>query len=151
MSAYADTSFLLSYFGQDAKTLLAHEYVSGWTEPPRIAWTPFGEFRNAARALVFSGKLDLAGLAAIEARVREDLRGDILTRRTLPAVSHYRTAETISAAHTIRLGVRTLDLLHIAAAQTLEARKFLSFDLRQREFAVRCGLHVLPERAATTP
>jgi hypothetical protein len=47
--------------------------------------------------------------------------------------------------------VRTLDLLHIAAAQTLEARKFLSFDLRQREFAVRCGLHVLPERAATTP
>ena len=153
MSAYADTSFLLSCFGQDAKTLLAHEYASGWTEPPRIAWTPFGEleFRNVARALVFSGKLDLAGLAAIEARVREDLRGDILTRRTLPAVSHYRTAETISAAHTIRLGVRTLDLLHIAAAQTLEARKFLSFDLRQREFAVRCGPHVLPERAATTP
>jgi predicted nucleic acid-binding protein len=146
VSAYADTSFLLSYFGQDAKTPLAHNYAAGWTEPPRIAWTAFGEleFRNAARGFVFSGKLDLAGLAAIEARVREDLRGDILTRRTLSADSHYRTAETISATHTIRLGVRTLDLLHVAAAQTLEAREFLSFDGRQREFALRCGLQVLP-------
>ena len=146
MRTYADTSFLLSYFGQDAKTPLAHKYAAGWTQPPRIAWTLFGEleFNNAARALVFVGKLDAGRLGAMQARVREDLRGGILTRKGLPADLHYRTAESISAAHTARLGGRTLDLLHIAAAQTLGAREFLSFDGRQCELATLCGLRIGP-------
>lgn len=146
MSIYADTSFLLSYFGQDVKTPLAHNYAGGWTQPPRIAWTLFGEleFNNAARALVFVGKLDSTKLGAMLARVREDLRGGILTRKSLTAELHYRTAETISTAHTARLGGRTLDLLHIAAAQTLGAQEFLSFDGRQRALAIQCGLRVAP-------
>ena len=76
MNAYADTSFLLSYFGQDSNTLAAHRHASAWTQPPRLAWTPFGEleFNNAARALIFAGKLDVERLQAIQLRVREDMR-----------------------------------------------------------------------------
>ena len=146
MSAYADTSFLLSYFGQDVKTLVAHGYAGRWTQPPRIAWTPFGEleFNNAARALISAGKLDQTRLNAMRVRVREDLRGGVLAARELPASRHYETAEAISEAYTARLGARTLDLLHVAAARVLGAREFLSFDVRQRELAARCGLLVAP-------
>ena len=145
MSVYADTSFLLSYFGQDAKTLSAHALASTWTSPPRIAWTPFGEleFNNAARALIFSGKLAEQVWRAMRLRVIEDLGNGVLSAQSLP--DHlYATAEIISATHTARRGTRTLDVLHVAAANALGARTFLSFDLRQRLLAEHCGLHVLP-------
>ena len=146
MSAYADTSFLLSYFGQDSNTLAAHRYASAWTQPPRLAWTPFGEleFSNAARALIFVGKLDADRLRAMQLRVREDLRGEVLTIKALPAERHYEMAESISLTHTARVGARTLDVLHIAAARVLGARELLSFDLRQRQLAALCGLRVQP-------
>ena len=149
MSVYADTSFLLSYFGQDSNTLPAHRYAAAWIQPPRIAWTPFGqlEFNNAARALIFSGKLDLTRWHAIQLRVKEDLRNGILTARALPVYRHYEAAENISSAHTVRNGARTLDVLHVAAASVLGAKEFLSFDLRQRQLAAHCGLKILPSNA----
>jgi len=146
VSAYADTSFLVSYFGQDAKTLAAHAYAGAWVRPPRIAWTVFGEleFNNAVRSLVFSGQFTPGILPTLHARVSEDLRGGILATRALPADRHYEMAETISAQHTARVAVRTLDLLHVAAARVLGARDFLTFDSRQSQLATLCGLRVLP-------
>lgn len=145
MSVYADTSFLLSYFGQDAKTLPAHAFAATWTSPPRLAWTPFGEleFNNAGRALIFSGKLTEPAWRAMRLRVVEDLGNGVLSAQPVPAAL-YTTAESISAANTIRRGARTLDVLHVAAAIAFGARAFLSFDLRQRLLAEHCGLRVLP-------
>lgn len=51
-------------------------------------------------------------------------------------------AEEISAKHTSSLGVRTLDLMHVAAATSIEAGTFLSFDERQIKLARLCGLRV---------
>ena len=148
MSVYADTSFLLSYFGQDAKTLSAHAHASAWTTPPRIDWTPFGEleFNNAARALIFSGKLRESVWRAMRVRVVEDLGNGVLSAQALPD-SFYATTEAISAAHTAKRGTRTLDVLHVAAATALGARTFLSFDSRQRLLAEHCDLRVLPATA----
>lgn len=145
MSVYADTSFLLSYFGQDANTLSAHAHASAWTGPPHIAWTPFGEreFNNAARALIFSGKLHDSVWRAMRLRVVEDLGNGVLSALALPE-NFYAAAEAISAAHTAKRGTRTLDVLHVAAATALGARTFLSFDFRQRLLAEHCGLRVLP-------
>jgi hypothetical protein len=42
------------------------------------------------------------------------------------------------------LGVRSLDILHVAIAMSLGARTFLSFDDRQRALATRAGLTVVP-------
>ena len=144
MSAYADTSFLLSYFGQDSNTLAAHRNAGAWTQVPRLAWTTFGEleFCNAARTLIFAGKLDAERLRVIQPRVREDLRGEVLAIKALPADRHYEMAESISAIHTARVGARTLDVLHIAAARVLGARDLLSFDIRQRQLAMLCGLRL---------
>lgn len=42
------------------------------------------------------------------------------------------------------LGLRTLDILHVAAALELEADTLASFDIRQRKLAVSVGLKLLP-------
>lgn len=52
----------------------------------------------------------------------------------------YATAAELALAHTHSHGVRTLDLLHLAAALELKAEVFLSFDRRQRALAKAVGL-----------
>jgi predicted nucleic acid-binding protein len=53
----------------------------------------------------------------------------------------YETAENLSETDTAKLGVRTLDLLHVAAALNLSATAFLSFDARQFALAMAAGLN----------
>lgn len=56
----------------------------------------------------------------------------------------WQTAQTISSRHAAKLGVRTLDLLHVAAVLNLKPDAFYSFDERQRRLAKAEGLDVLP-------
>jgi predicted nucleic acid-binding protein len=48
----------------------------------------------------------------------------------------------ISARRTVKLGTRTLDLLHIASAVFLQSEKFYTFDKKQAELARSEGLVV---------
>ena len=54
----------------------------------------------------------------------------------------WQEAEALSCAHTMTLGVRTLDLLHVAAARVLGATHFCTFDTRQHALAKAAGMHV---------
>ncbi len=62
---------------------------------------------------------------------------DALWRRTLDL------AADLSARHTARLGTRTLDVLHVATAMTLETTHFVSYDARQTALAKVVRLRVL--------
>lgn len=66
---------------------------------------------------------------------------DVLWRATV------RRAADISRTHTARLGVRTLDVLHVAAALELGLRTLVTFDERQMRLAAVVGLR--PVRPGT--
>ena len=51
-------------------------------------------------------------------------------------------AEALGRRHTEALGARGLDILHVAAALALKARRFVTHDERQRELARLAGLEV---------
>lgn len=53
-------------------------------------------------------------------------------------------AERISSAHTAPSGYRAMDLLHVASAQHLSVKRFLTFDLRQRALALALGFETAP-------
>jgi len=55
-----------------------------------------------------------------------------------------REAEDLGAIHTAKLGVRSIDLLHIGLALTLKATEFLTYDTRQASLAKAAGLKVKP-------
>jgi hypothetical protein len=80
-----------------------------------------------------------AAIADFDADVREGRLAvlDVLWRRTLDL------AAELSTEHTAALGTRTLDVLHVATAVTLEARRFVSYDDRQAALAKAVGLRVL--------
>jgi hypothetical protein len=84
-------------------------------------------------------RLARAAIADFDADVREGRLTvlDVLWRRTLDL------AAELSTLHTAALGTRTLDVLHVATAVTLEARRFVSYDDRQAALAKAVGLRVL--------
>jgi predicted nucleic acid-binding protein len=51
-------------------------------------------------------------------------------------------AERLSASHSEKLGTRSLDVLHVAAAVVLGAKEFHTFDTRQAKLAKAAGLKV---------
>jgi predicted nucleic acid-binding protein len=104
--------------------------------------TRFGraEIVNSVQLAVFRGDLDdrlaHAATADFETDVREGrlVILDVLWRRTLDL------AAELSMRYTETLGTRTLDVLHVASALTLEARRFVSYDERQAGLARAVGL-----------
>ena len=107
--------------------------------------TRFGraEFVNSVQLAVHRKEIDerlaAAAIADFDADVCEGRLAivDVLWRRTLDL------AAELSTQHTAALGTRTLDVLHVATAVTLEARRFVSYDDRQATMAKAVGLRVL--------
>ena len=101
------------------------------------------EIRNGLRLKIFRGEVTAKSVAASLQLLDEDLRAGILVRPELNWLDVFRRAETISKEHSSKLGVRSLDLLHIASALILQADAFLTFDDRQLVAAKRAGLQIM--------
>jgi len=71
----------------------------------------------------------------------EDLRCGNFLSSALPE-SAFQRARTLSIQSTVRLGLRTADLLHVAAALEFGAAALFTFDLRQRKLCSEVGLTV---------
>jgi predicted nucleic acid-binding protein len=139
--AYADTSFLFSLYLRDANTAAATAYVA--KHEPELILTPWQrcELRNAIRLAVARGNTTPELARQALADIADDTAAGDLVETTLVWPDLYQTAENLSEAHTSNLGVRTLDLLHVAAALNLGAHTFLSFDVRQFALAMAAGLN----------
>jgi predicted nucleic acid-binding protein len=144
MNHYADSSFLVSCYLLDANTPLAKAYLSGTSVP--LAWTALHalEVRNAFELGVFRGLLTAADVAAAWANLESDLRSARLVRATVKWPAAFRRAARMSERHSATAGTRSLDILHVAAAKSMRAVEFISFDGRQRALASATGLIVVP-------
>ena len=56
----------------------------------------------------------------------------------------FEKAGQLSNRHALEIGVRYLDTLHIASALLMNAKRFLTFDVRQAKLAKAVGLEVKP-------
>jgi predicted nucleic acid-binding protein len=144
VSVYADTSFLFSLVVSDRNTPAVAAYVRAHRRPLLITPLQRCELGNAIRLAVFRQHIDQAACNAALAQI-ENLFAD---GKFLPAPLVWTDviAETdrLGALHTAALGVRTLDLMHVAAAVSLAVKGFLTFDTRQHAFAKAAGLRVGP-------
>ena len=138
---YADSSFLVSRYILDASTGTAKAYLSETKES--IAWTPLHalEVRNALELGIFRGLIAPADMTAAWQNLQSDLKNNRLVRSQLVWPTAFRAAATLSRHHSARIGTRSLDILHIAAAKSLQLTRFVFFDQRQRRVAALVGLH----------
>lgn len=140
----ADTSFLFSFYGSDVNTPAAQDIVRARAAPLQVHVLNTFEFENAVRLRFFQGKLTFTERDRILIGYREDLRAGRLIAVSLNLPAVFDEAARISAAHTETAGHRAYDILHVAAALSVGATAFWSFDGRQRMLAQAAGLQVGP-------
>jgi predicted nucleic acid-binding protein len=100
--------------------------------------------RNAFELGVFRGLISRADVAAAWANLQNDLRKGRLVKVSIRWPPAFRQAARLSERHAATTGTRSLDILHVAAAKSVRALEFISFDGRQRTLATAAGLKVAP-------
>ena len=138
---YADTSFLFSLVLHDANTAAAIAYLKGHAASLALTSWQRCELQNAVRLAVWRGNCDAPAAKRALARITADLAIGNFTATPLVWPDVITIADELSENHTAALGVRSLDLLHVAAAVSLSAKTFLTCDGRQLALARAAGLH----------
>ena len=141
MSAYADTSFLVSLYVLDANSTAASARMEKSKLP--VLLTPFVELElgNALSLRVFRKELSSGRAKAARSLFTTDVENGVFAVRPLPATLFDR-AKRLTRTRTPHLGSRTLDVLHVAAALLLQADTFFTFDRNQARLAKAEGLLV---------
>lgn len=144
LASYADSSFLVSLHTNDTNAEAARRFMA--RHPEELPFTPLHrmEVWNGIRLMVFRAELSQAERTAVLRQIEEDLADGVLVHIPLPWTDALRKVEQLSADHAERIGSRSADTLHVAVALLAGARRFLSFDKRQRELAKAAGLEVKP-------
>lgn len=144
MHHYADSSFLVSCYVVDANTARAQSWLSHTGAPLPFTALHALEVRNAFKLGVFRSLFTAADAAVTWRNVENDLHSTRLVKTTVKWPVVFRVAARLAEHHSIAIGTRSLDLLHIATAKVVRAVEFVSFDTRQRAVAAAVGLSVAP-------
>jgi predicted nucleic acid-binding protein len=134
LKIYADTSFLVSLYSPDANSAAAARTMQA-SSGDRLV-TTFGELEvvNAMGLRVFRKEVSVAQAQSSLTDFEKDMRGGVFQLRAIPEPVFER-ARQISRQTTAKLGTRTADLLHVAAALELGVDYLYSFDQQQRKLA----------------
>jgi predicted nucleic acid-binding protein len=139
LTIYVDTSFLMSLYSPDVNSTTAAHTMQ--TSQGEHLVTAFGELElvNAMHLRVFRRELSAAQVKSALSEFANDLQNGVFRLRPLPELVFDRARE-LSRKTTARLGTRTADLLHVAAAMEVKADWLYSFDRQQRKLGQTLGL-----------
>jgi predicted nucleic acid-binding protein len=140
LNVYIDSSFFVSIYLPDSHTSAA---LGRLARHPRVWLTPFHETElvHAVLQHVFRGRISSAHADRAIRDFRLDRDAGLWLVTGLPETT-FGTAIGLAHTHVARLGTRTLDSLHVAAALELKAEWFWTFDERQAKLAKAAGLKV---------
>lgn len=97
------------------------------------------EMAHAIHRHVFRGRLAADDARSLWNQFEQDCEQGVWIEVALPETMWERSID-LARRHGPRLGVRTLDSLHVACALELKARQFWTFDERQAKLAEAEGL-----------
>ncbi len=143
MKTYLDSSAMVKLYVPEAHSAVVSTFAQSLPHPIACSHLHDLEIRNGLRLKLFRGE---SAADAVDGSLRlldEDLRSGVLVRPDLNWLDVFRLAETLSKRLSSAMGVRSLDLLHIASALLLQAESFLTFDNRQRAAARKAGLKIV--------
>ncbi len=134
MKIYADSSFLVSLYSADSNWAAASSTMEASSGECFV--TTLGEIEviNAFGLRVFRKEVSAVQAQESVTDFEKDLRDGSLQLREL-SDSIFERARQLSRQTTAKLGTRTADLLHVAAALELGADYFYSFERQQRKLA----------------
>jgi predicted nucleic acid-binding protein len=139
LTIYADTSFFVSLYLPDRHSTEAQLRIA---ERPRLWLTPLhrAEWAHALSQHVFQQKISAREYQQVYKNFEHDRKMGLWVEAGLPEMA-FETCIKLAQVYAPRLGVRTLDSLHVACAIELKADHFWTFDNRQAKLAQAEGLN----------
>jgi len=138
LTIYADTSFFVSLYLTDRHTTEVERRLrsrpSLWMTPLHVA-----EWTHALEQHAFRNAISRSEADRLLQRFQEHRAQNLWRQAPLPDRA-FEVCEQLALRHAGRLGVRTLDTLHVASALELKAERFWTFDARQARLALAAGL-----------
>jgi predicted nucleic acid-binding protein len=134
LKIYADPSFLVSLYIPDANSAAALRTMRASSGDRFVTALCELEVVNAFALRVFRKQASPAEGDAALTNFEKDLHEGLFQLRGLPE-RVFERAKQLSQQTTAKLGTRTADLLHVAAALELGADFLYSFDQQQRKLA----------------
>ena len=141
MKIYLDTSFLVSLYSPDINSGTAARLMHASKGDRLITMLGELEVVNALGLRVFRKEVLAAQAQSSFNDFDKDMRNGVLQLRPL-SEQVFDRARQLSRQTTARLGTRTADLLHVAAALDLGVEALYSFDKQQRKLARAVRLRV---------
>jgi predicted nucleic acid-binding protein len=142
MVAYADSSFLVSLYIEDSNTASAQSYLARNQHTLFLTNFSKSESEHAIRTLAFRKRITVGEMTQGLLHLERDLERGNYQMSAVEEGSLFHKATQLSNRHALEFGVRYLDMLHVASALLVNARRFQTFDLRQRKLAQAAGLDV---------
>ena len=138
MSIYADTSFFVSLYLPDRHSAVTEQRMAA---KPKIWFTPLhvAEWSHAVAQHVFRKEILLHEARQAHDELERDRGNGLWLDVDLPE-EVWKTCADLARKHGFKLGMRTLDSLHVASAVEFGAEAFWTFDERQAKLAAAVGL-----------
>lgn len=140
MTIYADTSFFVSLYVKDTHSTTADQMLRGGERPP-ITPLHAAEWTHAIAQHVFRRQMTVAEADRLHREFDDDCAARIWQTISVPETAIEICAD-LGRRLGPKLGVRTLDSLHVACAIELNTKRFWTFDDRQKKLAKAAGLDI---------
>lgn len=138
---YLDSSVVFSVQGRDANTNAAVALLQSVGETLAITQLCEVEFANALCLRMFRKEISRDEAAGSIADLEQNIRTGVYQLLPFPE-SAFARAKVLALSLTPSIGVRSVDLLHVAAALELGAGTLYTFDQKQHRTARAAGLNV---------
>ena len=137
---YLDSSLLFSVHSADTNSREAVRLLQATSEPLAVTQLCEVEVINALSLRIFRGEITIKQAQDSIGDLERNLRNSVFELRLFPENTFTR-ARTLAQILTPVIGVRSVDLLHVAAALELSCKSLYSFDRKQRLAAQYAGLN----------
>lgn len=141
MTTYVDTSALVALYIPEVHSRRARRLISAAGPVPFTSLHQL-ELGNALRLLYGRRVLTANQLSQVNDLVAEDRQAGRLFDQPMDLHRVLLRASELSALHTAKVLCRSLDILHVASAIELGAKRLISGDSRQLALAKACKMRV---------
>ena len=139
---YVDTSVIVKLYVKEEHSLDASNWLKENNEAIPLTIFHELEFNNAINLKEFRAEITTNETRLIMARFAEHESKGVFYRPLISWADSFQYAVDLSRKHTSKTGSRALDILHVAAALSIRADRFLTFDERQSKLASLAGIRI---------